>query len=293
MADIAFIGLGIMGSPMAVNLVRAGHRVTGWNRTPEKAAPLVEAGGKAAASIAEAVRDADVVITMVPAGPQVEQVAYGPDGILAHARPGALLIDHSSIPPHISVALAEKAKEYRVRVLDAPVSGGEAGAVEGVLSVMVGGDPADFEAARPVFEAVGRTVVHCGPHGSGQTVKAANQMIVAVNLQACAEAVTFLRKSGVDLAAALEVLGGGLAGSTVLARKKDNFLRNEFTPGFKVALHHKDMGIAAHAARAVGAVVPVTAVAAQQIATAQANGWGELDHSVLLRVVEQLSGPTD
>ncbi|MEE4421245.1 2-hydroxy-3-oxopropionate reductase [Streptomyces bugieae] len=290
MSTIAFLGLGIMGSPMAVNLAKAGHAVVGWNRSPGRADALVAAGGKEAGSIAEAVRGADVVITMVPASPQVEAVAYGPDGILENARPGTLLIDHSSITPQTSVDLAKAAAEKGIRVLDAPVSGGEAGAVEGVLSIMVGGERADFDAARPVFDAVGATVVHCGPHGAGQTVKAANQLIVAVNLQALAEAVVFLEKSGVDLAAALEVLGGGLAGSTVLARKKDGILARDFAPGFKLELHHKDMGIVTDAARTVGATLPAGAVAAQLIASAVARGDGALDHSALLRGVELLSG---
>ncbi|WP_407550389.1 2-hydroxy-3-oxopropionate reductase [Streptomyces sp. Pv4-95] len=290
MSTIGFIGLGIMGSPMAVNLAKAGHTVVGWNRSPGRADALVAAGGKEAASIAEAVRDADVVITMVPASPQVEAVAYGPDGILENAGPGTLVIDHSSITPQTSVELAKAAGDKGIRVLDAPVSGGEAGAVEGVLSIMVGGDQADFDAARPVFEVVGRTVVRCGPHGSGQTVKAANQLIVAVNLQAVAEAVVFLEKSGVDLAAALAVLNGGLAGSTVLTRKKDAVLARDFTPGFKLELHHKDMGIVTDAARSVGATLPVGAVAAQLIGSAVARGDGGLDHSALLRGVERLSG---
>ncbi|GAA2663963.1 2-hydroxy-3-oxopropionate reductase [Streptomyces lunalinharesii] len=290
MSTIGFLGLGIMGSPMAVNLAKAGHAVLGWNRSPGKADALVAAGGREASSIAEAVRDADVVVTMVPASPQVEALAYGPDGILAHARPGTLLIDMSSITPQTSVDLAKRAAEHGVRVLDAPVSGGEAGAVEGVLSIMVGGERADFEAARPVLEAVGTTLVHCGPHGSGQTVKAANQLIVAVNLQAVAEAVVFLEKSGVDLAAALDVLGGGLAGSAVLARKKDNLLQRAYAPGFKLELHHKDMGIVTDAARTVGAPLPVGALAAQLIASAVARGDGALDHSALLRGVELLSG---
>ncbi|MFH8346677.1 2-hydroxy-3-oxopropionate reductase [Streptomyces sp. NPDC018045] len=290
MSTIGFIGLGIMGSPMAVNLAKAGHAVTGWNRSPGRAGALVAAGGAEAATIADAVRDADVVITMVPASPQVEAVAYGPDGILENARPGALLIDMSSITPQTSVALAAAGAEKGIRVLDAPVSGGEAGAVEGVLSIMVGGEPADFEAAGPVFEALGTTVVRCGPHGAGQTVKAANQLIVAVNLQACAEAVVFLEKSGVDLAAALDVLNGGLAGSTVLTRKKANLLAQDFAPGFKLELHHKDMGIVTDAARAVGATIPVGAAAAQLVASAVARGDGGLDHSALLRGVQQLSG---
>ncbi|MFH8745885.1 2-hydroxy-3-oxopropionate reductase [Streptomyces rimosus] len=290
MSTIAFIGLGIMGSPMAVNLAQAGHAVTGWNRSPGRAEALVAAGGAEAATIAEAVRDAEVVITMVPASPQVEAVAYGPDGILENARPGTLLIDMSSITPQTSVELAAAAAEKGVRVLDAPVSGGEAGAVEGVLSIMVGGEQEDFDAARPVLEALGTTIVRCGPHGAGQTVKAANQLIVAVNLQACAEAVVFLEKSGVDLAAALDVLNGGLAGSAVLTRKKASFLDQEFEPGFKLELHHKDMGIVTDAARTVGATIPVGAAAAQLVASAVACGDGGLDHSALLRGVQRLSG---
>ncbi|MFF6779838.1 2-hydroxy-3-oxopropionate reductase [Streptomyces sp. NPDC012510] len=287
---VAWIGLGIMGSPMSENLIKAGYEVTGHTLERDKLDRLTAAGGTAATSVAEAVRDADVVITMVPASPQVEAVAYGPDGILAHARPGALLIDMSSITPQTSVDLAKAAKQKGIRVLDAPVSGGEAGAVEAALSIMVGGEQSDFDEARPVFEALGRTVVLCGPHGSGQTVKAANQLIVAVNIQACAEAVVFLEKSGVELGAALDVLAGGLAGSTVLTRKRDNFLDRDFKPGFRIDLHHKDMGIVTDAARAVGAALPVGAVVAQLVASLRAQGDGGLDHSALLRAVERLSG---
>ncbi|MEU5310953.1 2-hydroxy-3-oxopropionate reductase [Streptomyces sp. NPDC021562] len=287
---IAWIGLGIMGSPMSENLLKAGYDVTGYTLEQDKLDRLAAAGGTAAASIADAVRDADVVITMVPASPQVEAVAYGPDGILANARPGTLLIDMSSITPETSVDLAKAAADQGLHVLDAPVSGGEAGAVEAVLSIMVGGEQADFDRAKPVFEALGRTVVLCGPHGAGQTVKAANQLIVAVNIQACAEAVVFLEKSGVDLTAALDVLGGGLAGSTVLARKRDNFLNRDFEPGFRIDLHHKDMGIVTDAARRVGAALPVGAVVAQLVASLRAQGDGGLDHSALLRAVERLSG---
>ncbi|MEE1727212.1 2-hydroxy-3-oxopropionate reductase [Streptomyces sp. JV186] len=288
--SIAWIGLGIMGSPMSENLIKAGYAVTGYTLEQEKLDRLTAAGGTATASLAEAVREADIVITMVPASPQVEAIAYGPDGILAHAKRGALLIDMSSITPQTSIDLAKAAEEKGVRVLDAPVSGGEAGAVEAVLSIMVGGQQADFDEARPVFEALGKTIVLCGPHGSGQTVKAANQLIVAVNIQACAEAVVFLEKSGVDLGAALDVLGGGLAGSTVLARKKDNFLRRDFAPGFRIDLHHKDMGIVTDAARTVGAALPVGSAVAQLVASLRAQGDGGLDHSALLRGVERLSG---
>ncbi|WP_369226425.1 2-hydroxy-3-oxopropionate reductase [Streptomyces sp. R39] len=287
---IAWIGLGIMGSPMSENLIKAGYDVTGYTLEQEKLDRLAAAGGTVAASVAEAVRDADVIITMVPASPQVEAVAYGPGGILENAGSGALLIDMSSITPQTSVDLAKAAGDKGIRVLDAPVSGGEAGAVEAALSIMVGGEQADFDTARPLFEALGRTVVLCGPHGCGQTVKAANQLIVAVNIQACAEAVVFLEKSGVDLSAALDVLNGGLAGSTVLTRKKAGFLNRDFTPGFRVDLHHKDMGIVTAAARDVGAVLPVGAVVAQLVASLRAQGDGGLDHSALLRAVERLSG---
>lgn len=287
---VAWIGLGIMGSPMAENLIKAGYSVTGFTLEQEKLDRLAANGGTVASSIAEAVSGADVVITMVPASPQVEAIAYGEDGILENAQQGALLIDMSSITPQTSIDLAEAGREKGIRVLDAPVSGGEAGAVEAVLSIMVGGEQADFDQARPVFDALGRTIVLCGPHGAGQTVKAANQLIVAVNIQACAEAVVFLEKSGVDLNAALDVLAGGLAGSTVLARKKDNFINREFAPGFRIDLHHKDMGIVTDAARNVGAALPVGAVVAQLVASLRAQGDGGLDHSALLRGVERLSG---
>ncbi|MGD9483137.1 2-hydroxy-3-oxopropionate reductase [Streptomyces sp. TRM70308] len=289
---IAWIGLGIMGSPMAENLIKAGYPVTGFTLEREKLDRLAANGGTAAASVAQAVADADVVITMVPADPQVKAVILGDDGVLAHAKPGATIIDMSSITPQTSIAVAEAAAAAGkdLKVLDAPVSGGEAGAVEAVLSIMVGGEQSVFDEARPILDALGKTVVLCGPHGSGQTVKAANQLIVAVNIQACAEAVVFLEKSGVSLDAALEVLGGGLAGSTVLARKKDNFKNRDFAPGFRIDLHHKDMGIVTDAARSVGAALPVGAVVAQLVASLRAQGDGGLDHSALLRAVERLSG---
>ncbi|WP_030265458.1 2-hydroxy-3-oxopropionate reductase [Streptomyces sp. NRRL B-24484] len=289
---IAFIGLGIMGSPMAANLVRAGHHVTGYNLTQPQIDALVAAGGHGATSIADAVKDAEVVITMVPADPQVEQVVLGEGGVLENAQPGTLVIDMSSITPQTSIKVEAAARERGVRALDAPVSGGEAGAVEAVLSIMVGGAAEDFAEAKPLLDALGTTVIHVGPAGAGQTVKAANQLIVAVNIQALAEAVVFLENAGVDLQAALEVLGGGLAGSTVLNRKRANMLNREFAPGFRIDLHHKDMGIVTDAARAVGAALPVGAVVAQLVASARANGDGSLDHSALLRGVERLSGRT-
>ena len=293
MTTVAFIGLGIMGGPMAGNLVKAGFEVVGYNRSPDKVKTLVDAGGRGAASVAEAVRGADVIITIVPDSPDVEDVTGGDDGVFANAEKGALYIDMSSIRPDVAMRVAEAGRKAGLRVLDAPVSGGEAGAIEGNLSIMVGGEPADFEAAKPVLDAVGKTIVHVGPAGSGQTVKAANQLIVAGNIQMLAEAVVFLEAHGVDMKAALQVLGGGLAGSTVLNRKGANMLAREFTPGFRLALHHKDMGIVTSAAREAGVVIPLGSAVAQLIAALVARGDGGLDHSGLLKLVTELSGRSD
>jgi 2-hydroxy-3-oxopropionate reductase len=289
---IAFIGLGIMGSPMSAHLARAGHTVAGFNRTPGRAGELVEAGGREADSLADAVREADVVAVMVPDSPDVRAVLAGDDGVFANARPGTLIIDFSSIRPDVTTELGAQAAARGFRLVDAPVSGGEAGARNATLSIMVGGAADDVEAARPLLEAVGRTVVHVGPSGAGQTVKAANQLIVAANIEALAEAVVFLRAYGVDLGAALEVLGGGLAGSAVLTQKRQNMLDHSFAPGFRIALHHKDLGIVTGAAREAGVVLPLAAIVAQLMASAVAVGDGGLDHSALLRGVERLSGGT-
>jgi 2-hydroxy-3-oxopropionate reductase len=290
MTTVAFIGLGIMGGPMAANLVKAGFEVVGYNRSAEPVKRLVDAGGRGADSVAEAVRGADVIVTMVPDSPDVEDVTGGDDGVFANAEKGALYVDMSSIRPDVAVRVAEAGRTAGLRVLDAPVSGGEAGAIEGNLSIMVGGEAADFEAAKPVLEAVGKTIVHVGPAGSGQTVKAANQLIVAVNIEALAEALAFLEAYGVDTDAALEVLGGGLAGSTVLARKGANMRKRDFTPGFRLALHHKDLGIVTSAAREAGVVIPLGSAVAQLVAALVARGDGGLDHSGLLKLVLELSG---
>ncbi len=290
MTAVGFIGLGVMGAPMAANLVRAGFDVVGYNLSRAKVDELVEQGGRGAASVAEAVRDADIVVTMLPDSPDVEDVVLGADGVLANAKAGLLLIDMSTIEPATSSRVAEKAGESGVRVLDAPVSGGEQGAVEASLSIMVGGDAADFATAQPLFDAVGKTVVHVGPHGAGQTVKAANQLIVAGTIELVAEALVFLEAQGVDTEAAVRVLAGGLAGNRILDRKATTMLAREFEPGFRVDLHHKDMGIVLASARAAGVVIPLGALVAQLMAASRAQGDGDLDHSALLRVVERLSG---
>ena len=290
MTTVGFIGLGIMGGPMAANLVKAGFDVIGYNRGPEPTRRLVEQGGRGADSLAEAVRDADVVVTMLPDSSDVEAVALGEDGIYAHAKPGTLHLDMSSIRPDVAKQVAEAGKQRGLRVLDAPVSGGEQGAIDATLSIMAGGDPTDFADARPVLEAVGGTVVHVGPVGAGQTVKAANQLIVAGTIELVAEAIVFLEAYGVDMEAAIKVLTGGLAGNAILERKAPGMLARDFTPGFRIELHHKDMGIVTSAAREAGVVVPLGAVVAQLIASLKAQGDGGLDHSALLKLVEQLSG---
>jgi 2-hydroxy-3-oxopropionate reductase len=289
-ATVGFIGLGIMGGPMAANLVKAGFDVVGHNRSPEPIRRLVEQGGRGADGLADAVRDADVVVTMVPDSPDVEAVALGEDGIYAQAKPGTLHVDMSSIRPDVARRVAEAGRERGMRVLDAPVSGGEQGAIDATLSIMVGGDAADFADARPVLEAVGKTVVHVGPAGSGQTVKAANQLIVAGTIELVAEAIVFLEAYGVDTEAAVKVLAGGLAGNAIFDRKGAAMLRRDFTPGFRIELHDKDMGIVTSAAREAGVVIPLGAVVAQLVASLKAQGDGGLDHSALLKLVEQLSG---
>jgi 2-hydroxy-3-oxopropionate reductase len=287
---VAFIGLGIMGRPMAANLIAAGFQVAGYSRRRESADELVAKGGRWADSVAGAVRDADAVITMLPDSPDVSAVALGPAGVVASARPGALYIDMSSIRPDVARQVAAAGAERGLRCLDAPVSGGEQGAIDGKLSIMVGGAAQDVAAARPVLDALGSTIQHVGPAGAGQTVKAANQLIVAGNIALVAEALVFLQAQGVDVQAAVSVLSGGLAGSTVLTRKAGPMLTGDFTPGFRIELHDKDLAIFTAAAREAGVVTLLGALLAQLTGAARAQGDGALDHSALIRVIQRLAG---
>jgi 2-hydroxy-3-oxopropionate reductase len=290
MTTVGFIGLGIMGLPMAGNLVKAGFDVLGYNRSSDKIDRLRSLGGKGAGSIPEVTRNADVVITMLPDSPDVESVVLGEDGVFANAAAGLLYIDMSTIRPDVAKRVAEEGAGRGIRVLDAPVSGGEKGAIDGALSIMVGGEADDFAAAGQVFEAVGKTVVHVGPAGSGQTVKAANQLIVAGTIELVAEAIVFLEAHGVDTGSAIKVLAGGLAGNAILERKGAGMLQRDFAPGFRLELHHKDLGIVQAAAREAGVVIPLGATVSQLVASLVAQGSGGLDHSALLKLVEQLSG---
>ncbi|ALG13392.1 NAD(P)-dependent oxidoreductase [Kibdelosporangium phytohabitans] len=275
MTAVAVIGLGIMGGPMAANLGKAGYEVIGVRRSD---------------SVGRAVSRADVILTVLPDSPDVEAVASGDDGIIANAKPGSVWIDSSTIRPDVSVRLAQAAAGKGIRAVDAPVSGGEAGAVDATLSVMVGGSAEDFEAAKPVLDVVGSTVVHVGPPGAGQTVKAANQLIVAGTIELVAESIVFLEAHGVDTDAAVRVLAGGLAGNRILDRKAEGMLAREFQPGFRVDLHHKDLGIVTSAARGAGVAIPLGAAVAQLMGALRQQGHGSLDHSALVLLVEQLSG---
>ena len=287
---LGFIGLGVMGAPMAAHLVAAGHDVSGYDVNTAAGEKLQAAGGRAAADVADAVAGADVVITMLPNHPQVEAVVLAAGGVLDAAEPGTLLIDMSTIRPETSIAVAEAARDKKIRVLDAPVSGGQAGAEQASLSIMVGGTEEDFEAGKPVLEALGKTIVHVGPHGAGQVVKAANQLVVGGIYGLVAEAIVLLEASGVDAATGLDVLAGGLAGSRILELKRKSMVERQFAPGFRIDLHHKDMGIALAAARQADVALPLTGLVAQLVAAGRAMGHGSLDHSALLKVVEQLSG---
>lgn len=293
MTKVGIVGLGIMGGPMASNLLRAGFDVIGFDVVPSALERLAGEGGTKAVSAAQAAAESDVVITMLPNHPQVEAVALGEGGVLDSAKPGTLYIDMSSIRPETARKLAAVGAERGVRVLDAPVSGGEKGAVDGVLSIMVGGAAEDFAAAQPIFDVLGKTIVHVGPHGAGQTVKAANQLVVGGTYALVAEAIVLLEASGIDAGVGLDVLVGGLAGSRILELKRQSMVARQFAPGFRIDLHHKDMGIILDASRDAGVALPVGNLVAALIASARAQGYGQLDHSALLKVAESLSGKGD
>ncbi|WP_194818867.1 NAD(P)-dependent oxidoreductase [Nocardia sp. XZ_19_385] len=286
MSKIGFVGLGIMGGPMAGHLVAAGHEVTGFDFSTAALDKLKAAGGNVASGAAEAVRDKDIVITMLPQDEHVESVFAD---VLEHANPGTLYIDFSTITPKTSRWTATEGAKKNLRVLDAPVSGGEPGAVNAALSIMVGGSEEDFAAAKPIFEAVGKTFELVGPNGAGQVVKAANQLIVGGTYALVAEAILLMENLGADAGKGLDVLAGGLAGSKILELKRKTMLERSFVPGFRIDLHHKDMGIILAAARDAEVAIPMGALTAQLIAAARAMGYGNLDHSGLLLVAEALS----
>jgi 2-hydroxy-3-oxopropionate reductase len=292
MGTIGFIGLGIMGKPMVRNLVKAGYRVVAHNRSRESVDQMVaESDAVTAAESPEAVAAAvDTVITMVPDSPDVRDVVFGNRGLIGAVRPGFLLIDMSTIAPATSIEVATAIAAAGGSALDAPVSGGDKGAIAGTLSIMVGGAEADLKRAMPLFEAMGKTIVHIGGPGAGQIAKACNQIVVAINYAAVSEALLLAEHSGVDPTKVAQVLGGGLAASRVLEMRGATMISREFQPGFRVDLHRTDLGIAMATGRATRAALPGTDLVSRLYDDLAAGGGGQLDHSALITVIEQMEG---
>ena len=275
---------------MASNLMGAGYDLVLYNRTKEKAEKLsADGGGEVAETPREVGARCDIVITMLPGPTEVEAVVSGGDGFLEGIRKSLLMIDMSTSSPTLARKLARTARERGASMLDAPVSGGDVGAIEGTLSIMVGGDEGDFEHARPLFEVMGDTVVHVGPDGAGQVVKAANQIVVALVMEAVSEALVLGSKAQVDPEKLLDVLSGGLAGNRVMEVKRDKYLARHFEPGGKVKYHHKDLGIALAAGREYGVALPATVLVEQMFGALVAQGRGGWDHSALVTLVEDWS----
>lgn len=286
---IGLIGLGIMGKPMAKNLLKAGYDLTVSDLNQASVDEIVAAGAKAATN-AEIGETCDVVLTMVPNSPQVKAVMLGEDGVAAHMKPGSVFIDMSSINPVASKEIAAELAKRGIEMLDAPVSGGEPKAIDGSLSFMVGGKQEVFDTYKPLLETMGASVVRCGDVGAGNTTKLANQIIVAANIQAVAEALTLAQKAGVDPDLVFQAIKGGLAGSTVMNAKAPMMIEGNDKPGFKVDLHIKDLNNALDCAHTVGAPVPMTAEVQEILQWLHSNGKGQADHSAIAQYYEHLTG---
>jgi len=287
---IGFIGLGIMGKPMALNLIKAGYRLTVNNRTPEVMEELVGVGARAAHSAREVAGQSDIIITMLPDSPQVEEVVLGEGGVIEGIRPGALFIDMSSVSPNTSRKVQQALSARGTDALDAPVSGGQVGAEGATLSIMVGGSEESFNRARPVFEAVGKNIVHIGGPGAGQVTKIANQIVVGLTIQAVSEAMTLAKKSGVDAGKVREALLGGFAQSRILDLHGQRILDGNFKPGFRIGLHRKDLRLALETGREAGVPLFATGIAANIMDAMIAQGDGDLDHSGMAKFYAQMSG---
>jgi 2-hydroxy-3-oxopropionate reductase len=286
---VGFIGLGVMGLPMARNLLAAGYQVVAHSRSPAPVAEVVQAGASGVDTPAAVAARSDLTVLMLPDDPAVERVVEGPGGVVEGAAPGHLLVDMSTVSPARAVRNAELMAQAQGSALDAPVSGGDVGARNGTLAIMAGGPAEAFERARPVFDVLGATIVHVGDTGAGQVVKACNQVVVALTIEAVAEALVLGSRCGVAPETIVSVLSGGLAGSKVLEVRGPNMLRHDFTPGFTLDLHHKDLGIALATARDHGVSLPATALVDQAIASLRTRGHGGEDHSALLTYVEELT----
>lgn len=287
---IGFIGLGIMGRPMAHNLLRAGFPLVIHNRHQEVTDELVAAGARSGgARPRDAAAACDVLITMLPGSAEVEEVLVGHDGVIEGAREGLIVIDMSTISPVVSSTLATQLAERGITLLDAPVSGGDKGAIAGTLSIMVGGDEAAFEHCFPIFQALGKTIVYVGESGAGQVVKACNQIVVALTYEAVSEALVLGSKAGVDPSKILQILGGGLAANKVMELRGASMLAHDFRPGGRITLHHKDLGFALDLGRKYEVPLPVTALVDQMFASLEVRGRGDWDHSALLTYLEDLA----
>jgi len=286
--NIGFIGLGVMGRPMALHLVRAGHRVCVYARRPETAAPLVEAGAERAATPAELASQSGVVITMVTATTDVEEVLLGPSGVATGARPGTIAIDMSTIAPQVTRRIAQRLAERQVRMLDAPVTGGPAGAEAATLTIMVGGEAAVLDQARPILERLGRQIVHLGGHGAGQIAKACNQLALLVNAEGVAEALALGARCGLDPRRLREALLGGIASSRVLDVFGARMAERRFEPGMATRLYDKDLTIVLDLAREAGQALPAAAVVRAHLDRLVAEGRSGHDLAALIEIVERL-----
>ena len=287
---IGFIGLGIMGKPMAKNLLKAGYEVYINDIVAAAMDDVVQCGGIKCANVAEVTEKSDLIITMLPDGPFVEQVVLDPDGVLAHARPGMMLVDMSSIVPAVSRKIGAALAEKGVRMLDAPVSGGEPKAIDGTLAIMVGGSEEDFETAKPLFEIMGSSYTLVGDIGSGNICKLANQIIVALNIAALSEGLILAKKAGTDPERVFEAIKGGLAGSTVMNAKAPMMLEGNFKPGFRIDLHIKDLKNALTTGAEFTAPLPLTGVVQSILKMLSYEGEGSSDHSAILKFYEQSAG---
>lgn len=286
---IGFIGLGIMGRPMSKRLIEAGYPLVVYDIVQKSVDEIVAAGARAGKSVKDVASQVDVVITMLPDSPDVEAVAFGPDGVVANVRPGCTYIDMSTISPTVSERIAKEAKARGVKVLDAPVSGGDVGAIQGTLSIMTGGDQATFDDVTEIFQVLGKRIVLVGKDGAGQVVKACNQIVVALTLEAVGEALVLGSKAGVDPAKIVEVLSGGLARCGVLENRGMRIVNRDFEPGFRIRLHYKDLGIAMAAGKAYDVPLPVTALVHEMFKQLKLSGRGELDHSGIVTFIEDLA----
>jgi 2-hydroxy-3-oxopropionate reductase len=287
---LGFIGLGIMGKPMVRNLLKAGHEVVVFDVVKENLDISVKDGARAAASSKAIAQECDTIITMLPNSPHVKTVVMGADGVLEGAKSGTIIVDMSSIAPLASQEIEKACAAKGVKMIDAPVSGGEPKAIDGSLSIMVGGDKAVFEQVKPILLQMGASAVYCGSIGAGNTTKLANQVIVAANIAAVAEAYTLAKKAGVDPQLVFEAIKGGLAGSTVMNAKSPMMIDGNFKPGFKIDLHIKDLQNALDTGHGVGSPRPLTAILMEMMQTLHADGRGQEDHSSLANWYAKLSG---